>query len=56
MGAMGGGAKGKGDDDKEHKSADYLQGDHLDEWIREEGGQKVAPPVLGAYDYEQRDK
>ncbi|NUS45799.1 MAG: hypothetical protein HOQ24_19175 [Mycobacteriaceae bacterium] len=50
MGAAGAGHGRKGDDDKEHKSADYLRGDHLGEWFDSMFGEKTAPPVLGVWE------
>jgi len=47
-GMMGhGGGRGKSEDDNEHEIADYLHGQHLDEWIQD--GQTVtAMPAFGA--------
>ncbi|ATL70251.1 hypothetical protein CRH09_32775 [Nocardia terpenica] len=47
---MGQGARGKSDDDKEHKSPDLLRGQHLEEWIH--NGQKVMP-AFGAIGEEE---
>lgn len=49
MGAMGAG-KGKKEDDKEHKSADYLESDDPNFFA---GEQAVAPPVIG--DWKNQD-
>jgi hypothetical protein len=40
-GSMGQGARGKGEDDKDHQTPDFLRGQHLDEWIND--GEKVLP-------------
>ncbi|WP_103349098.1 hypothetical protein [Amycolatopsis sp. CA-128772] len=51
MGGMGAGARGgKKDDDKEHKSADYLESDDPNFFA---GEQVVAPPVIG--DWKNQD-
>ncbi|HET6703654.1 hypothetical protein [Amycolatopsis sp.] len=51
MGAMGAGARGgKGEDDKEHKAADYLESDDPNFFA---GEQAVAPPVIG--DWKNQD-
>lgn len=51
MGGMGAGARGgKKDDDKEHKSADYLESDDPNFF---DGEQVVAPPVIG--DWKNQD-
>jgi hypothetical protein len=51
MGGMGAGAKGgKKEDDKEHKSADYLESDDPNFFAGEEA---VAPPVIG--DWKNQD-
>ncbi|SFW80553.1 hypothetical protein [Amycolatopsis australiensis] len=51
MGAMGAGARGgKKEDDKEHKSADYLESDDPNFFA---GEQVVAPPVIG--DWKNQD-
>jgi hypothetical protein len=48
---MGAGAKGgKKEDDKEHKSADYLESDDPNFFAGEEA---VAPPVIG--DWKNQD-
>ncbi|KDN21000.1 hypothetical protein [Amycolatopsis rifamycinica] len=51
MGGMGAGARGgKGDNDKEHKAADYLESDDPNFFA---GEQAVAPPVIG--DWKNQD-
>ncbi|MEU5266661.1 hypothetical protein [Amycolatopsis sp. NPDC021455] len=50
MGAMGGARGGKKEDDKEHKSADYLESDDPNFF---DGEQVVAPPVIG--DWKNQD-
>ncbi|MET9001718.1 hypothetical protein [Amycolatopsis sp. NPDC004169] len=50
MGAMGAGKGGKKEDDKEHKSADYLESDDPNFFA---GEQAVAPPVIG--DWKNQD-
>ncbi|WP_206789846.1 hypothetical protein [Amycolatopsis sp. MtRt-6] len=51
MGGMGAGARGgKGEDDKEHKAADYLESDDPNFFA---GEQAVAPPVIG--DWKNQD-
>ncbi|WP_181773468.1 hypothetical protein [Amycolatopsis pittospori] len=50
MGGMGHGAKGQGDEDKEHKVADYLESDDPSFFAAD---QVVAPPVIG--DWQNKD-
>ncbi|MEU0792935.1 hypothetical protein ABZ342_22915 [Amycolatopsis sp. NPDC005961] len=50
MGGMGAGRGGKKEDDKEHKSADYLESDDPNFFAGEEA---VAPPVIG--DWKNQD-
>ncbi len=50
MGGMGAGKGGKKEDDKEHKSADYLESDDPNFFAGEEA---VAPPVIG--DWKNQD-
>ncbi|WP_410592548.1 hypothetical protein [Amycolatopsis sp. lyj-23] len=50
MGGMGAGRGGKKEDDKEHKSADYLESDDPNFFA---GEQAVAPPVIG--DWKNQD-
>ncbi|NUS43810.1 MAG: hypothetical protein HOQ24_09005, partial [Mycobacteriaceae bacterium] len=40
------------EDDKEHQTADYLRGDHLEQWLENVNGRGVLPPggVIGDFD------
>jgi hypothetical protein len=49
---MGHGGRGKGEEDKEHRLADYLEG----EPDLFEAGQVVAPPVIGDWKKAKEDK
>lgn len=49
---MGGGGARKGEEDKEHRVADYLEGDP----DLFEGGQVIAPPVIGDWKKPKDDK
>jgi hypothetical protein len=53
MGMPGG--RGRKGEDKEHKSADYLRGNHLQEIFETVDGRRVAPPVLGVWDEESKE-
>lgn len=56
---MGGTPRGKGkaEEDKEHKTAEYLYGEHNgEELLGDVNGRKVAPPVIGEWDEQGRPK
>lgn len=54
MGAPGGG-KGKKEEDKEHKTATYLYGQHLQDWLY--GNiDKLSPPVIGVWDEKSKSE
>lgn len=49
------GARGGKNGDKDHKTADYLRGNHLQEIFETVDGRKVGPPVLGVWDTDESE-